>query len=155
MRLGTRPTIYVPPDSMLADSLRREGFTTHMVTEPLEVFQGLKLIPFTDPLPEICAVLELGEWGSLVITGCAHPGLTTIVREVVRYTKRVRALIGGFHLMSEPYSVLKNIGEELRELGVEYVAPLHCSGSRTAYIFQDSGLKTMRLRAGDTMILPP
>jgi 7,8-dihydropterin-6-yl-methyl-4-(beta-D-ribofuranosyl)aminobenzene 5'-phosphate synthase len=54
--------------------------------------------------------------GYLIITGCAHPGLKTIVEKSGEFGK-IFGIMGGFHEFSE-FKILK---------GMEFVAPCHCT----------------------------
>ena len=54
--------------------------------------------------------------GSIVITGCAHPGIRRILK-VAYKLGRIHGIIGGFHGFSD-YEVLKDI---------ELIAPCHCT----------------------------
>ena len=54
--------------------------------------------------------------GCLIITGCAHPGLKTIIEKSGKFGK-IFGIMGGFHEFSE-FEILK---------GIELVAPCHCT----------------------------
>lgn len=76
--------------------------------------------------------------GSVVITGCAHPGIVEIVeraKEVV--DDDILLVMGGFHLISHSESQINTIVRRFRELGVKYAAPCHCSGDEARTIFKD------------------
>ena len=62
--------------------------------------------------------------GLIVITGCAHPGIVRIVKRAKELSKKdsVYLVLGGFH--HPPKSII----QEFREIGVEKVAPSHCTG---------------------------
>ncbi|MBU1007107.1 MAG: MBL fold metallo-hydrolase, partial [Candidatus Omnitrophica bacterium] len=69
--------------------------------------------------------------GIVIITGCAHPGIVEIVKYVKKYFEQpVNLLIGGFHLKDTPVSRVKDIVEEIKNLGVDRIAPMHCTGRR-------------------------
>jgi len=72
--------------------------------------------------------------GLVVITGCAHPGIVEIVRWAKTYGEVYLAL-GGFHLMNESASRLKSVVAALKELGVQEVAPCHCTGNEARQLF--------------------
>jgi 7,8-dihydropterin-6-yl-methyl-4-(beta-D-ribofuranosyl)aminobenzene 5'-phosphate synthase len=70
--------------------------------------------------------------GLIVVTGCSHPGITNIIRKTEEmFSKRkVYLAVGGFHY--PPTAVV----QKLRELGVEKVAPSHCTGDRVIEAFR-------------------
>jgi len=76
--------------------------------------------------------------GLVVITGCAHPGVTNIVRKSKELLpEEVYLVLGGFHLSGASDSKLKSIIKDFRKLGVQKVAPSHCSGNRCRELFKD------------------
>ncbi len=69
--------------------------------------------------------------GLIVICGCAHPGVVNIVRHVKEILREeVYSLVGGLHLKNNTDEANRSIIEELRELGVRKIVPLHCTGKR-------------------------
>ena len=67
--------------------------------------------------------------GLVVITGCAHPGIVDIVRLAMELTgQHVYLVLGGFHLGSECKASILEIADEFQRLGVQRVAPCHCTG---------------------------
>ena len=76
--------------------------------------------------------------GLVVVTGCSHPGIVEILKETKRLTnKSVYIVIGGFHLMGSSEPEIKDIIGAFREMGVEKVAPCHCSGVLTRRLFKE------------------
>lgn len=74
----------------------------------------------------------------VVITGCAHPGIVEILKEVKKVTnENIYLVLGGFHLAGVSDSELKKIIKSFRELGVKKAAPCHCSGDRTREFFKE------------------
>lgn len=74
--------------------------------------------------------------GAVVLTGCAHPGIVEIVERSMALTgQEILLVAGGFHLMSDYGSSIRNIALKLRDLGVRHVAPTHCSGGEARQIF--------------------
>jgi 7,8-dihydropterin-6-yl-methyl-4-(beta-D-ribofuranosyl)aminobenzene 5'-phosphate synthase len=76
--------------------------------------------------------------GLVVITGCAHPGIASMVQTAreISGQGRVDLVVGGFHLRDDPPSRIKSIAEKLRMLSVERVSPCHCSGDATRILFR-------------------
>ena len=77
--------------------------------------------------------------GLVIITGCAHPGITHIVEEVKRTLDGEVALaLGGFHLGGKSERELAEIVKQFRGLGVSHVAPCHCSGEAARAAFKQA-----------------
>jgi 7,8-dihydropterin-6-yl-methyl-4-(beta-D-ribofuranosyl)aminobenzene 5'-phosphate synthase len=76
--------------------------------------------------------------GSIIITGCAHPGMVNIIRKSKELVSgKIYLVMGGFHLAGTSDSELRKIIKEFKELGVENVGPAHCSGDRTRELFKE------------------
>ena len=79
------------------------------------------------------------ERGIIVITGCAHPGVVNIVKKAKEITgKDIYLVMGGFHLGGESRGEIRSIIEELKDLGVEKIAPCHCSGDLARSMFKEA-----------------
>ena len=64
------------------------------------------------------------------MTGCAHPGIVKIVEKAKELLNTdLYLVVGGFH--HPPVSVV----QKFRELGVEKVAPSHCTGDQVRNAF--------------------
>ena len=74
--------------------------------------------------PEEQSLVIDSKKGLVIITGCAHPGIVNIVRRAKKLMEKdkVYLVLGGFH--QPAISCIK----EFKELGVEKVAPSHCTG---------------------------
>jgi len=79
------------------------------------------------------------EKGLIIITGCAHPGIVNIVKKAkeILSGKNIYLVLGGFHLSSESNTIIESIVNDFRMLGVEKVAPSHCSGNRARELFKN------------------
>ena len=77
--------------------------------------------------------------GLVVITGCAHPGITRILEELQRTLDgNIALVLGGFHLGGKSQRELAEIVKRFKELGVGHVAPCHCSGDVARAVFQQA-----------------
>jgi len=75
--------------------------------------------------------------GSVVITGCAHPGIVTIIKKAKDIIKdEILLVIGGFHLETESKTKMEKIISNIRKLGVRYIVPCHCTGENAKELFQ-------------------
>jgi 7,8-dihydropterin-6-yl-methyl-4-(beta-D-ribofuranosyl)aminobenzene 5'-phosphate synthase len=75
----------------------------------------------------------------VVITGCAHPGVVNVAEAARRHAgKPVFAVVGGFHMGNASVDEIHRVVRDLREMGVQQVAPCHCSGDRTRRLMKDA-----------------
>jgi 7,8-dihydropterin-6-yl-methyl-4-(beta-D-ribofuranosyl)aminobenzene 5'-phosphate synthase len=74
---------------------------------------------------------------TVVITGCAHPGIVEMVRGAQAVVPgKISLLLGGFHLGAVDKSQAQSIATELRRLGVERILPTHCTGDVAISVFR-------------------
>jgi 7,8-dihydropterin-6-yl-methyl-4-(beta-D-ribofuranosyl)aminobenzene 5'-phosphate synthase len=102
------------------------------------------------------ALVVRGKKGVSVITGCAHPGITRIVKNVKRMEKAesLYLVFGGFHLVDMDREKIDKIISEFREIGVEKVGPSHCTGDKAIRIFRGRyGKNFVEARAGSVIEL--
>lgn len=121
-------------------------------TEPIPVIQGLtatgpvpRLTDFEDtggpffldeacsepdPLEDDQSVFFDTAEGTVVLLGCAHSGVVNTLDYVRKLTdnRPIRAVIGGMHLVAASGHRIGRTIEEFRRLGVEQLAPGHCTG---------------------------
>jgi 7,8-dihydropterin-6-yl-methyl-4-(beta-D-ribofuranosyl)aminobenzene 5'-phosphate synthase len=75
--------------------------------------------------------------GILVVTGCAHPGIVKIIKTAKNLIGGdVLLIMGGFHLAGTSKSEIEAIISEIKELGVRYAGPCHCSGDLARQLFK-------------------
>jgi 7,8-dihydropterin-6-yl-methyl-4-(beta-D-ribofuranosyl)aminobenzene 5'-phosphate synthase len=99
------------------------------VEGPLEIADHVHSTgPLGSSIREQSLIVQTGR-GSIVITGCAHPGIAAIVEKSVEIAgKDVLLVMGGFHLGGESPGAIKKITARFWDMGVEYAGPAHCSG---------------------------
>jgi 7,8-dihydropterin-6-yl-methyl-4-(beta-D-ribofuranosyl)aminobenzene 5'-phosphate synthase len=93
--------------------------------------------------------------GLVVITGCAHPGITKILDAIKRKfpEREIYLSLGGFHMYESSQKSIDKIVNHVKELGVQNVAPCHCTGEKALQGFQKE-LKEKFLSVGSgSMIL--
>lgn len=89
-----------------------------------------------DKIIEQSLVVETAR-GLVVLTGCAHPGVTQIVRRAAEQGM-VHLVMGGFHLAGASPAEVQEVIDELEALGVEKVAPCHCTGTDAIASFAEA-----------------
>ncbi len=110
---------------------------------------GERIVPDTVN-DEISLAVNTGK-GLVVITGCSHPGVASIVNKAVTLTniEKVYAVIGGFHLINASKQRIIQTIEKLKELGVEKIYTGHCTGLRAEALFlEEYGSNFEKLHAG-------
>ena len=109
-----------------------------------------------DPLIDDQALLIETSRGWTVITGCGHAGLINTLhyaRELIG--SRIFAVVGGLHLFRASAERIKATTENLRDFGVEMIAPCHCTGFEAPAALQHAfGGRVVALRAGLTIRVP-
>ncbi len=95
------------------------------------------------------------EKGLVVITGCAHPGVVNIAKNAKQILpdKNIYLVMGGFHLSGASDSELRSIIKGFRDIGVQKVAPSHCSGDRCRELFKEE-YKQDYIESGVGKIIP-
>lgn len=85
-----------------------------------------------DPIDDELALWIRTEQGLIVCVGCAHAGLENTLNHVQRLNKglRIRAVIGGFHLLNAEEQHIERTITALRILAVDQIVPCHCTGER-------------------------
>ncbi|RLF34912.1 MAG: MBL fold metallo-hydrolase [Thermoplasmata archaeon] len=137
---NSKVKVYLPksfPSSFKTD-VESEGATAIDVHEPIEIEKGTYTTGELGVLIKEQSLIINTEKGIIVITGCAHPGIVNIVRKAKEITnENIYLVLGGFHLGGVSDSNLKIIIADFRKLGVEKVAPCHCSGDRCRELFKE------------------
>ena len=75
--------------------------------------------------------------GWALITGCAHPGVADMTAQAKQVTGgQVTFVMGGFHMGWQSKSKIDAVIDRFEKLGVQQVAPCHCSGARARNLFK-------------------
>jgi len=137
---GVQPTVYVPRSFP-----RRFKRSVRSLTRLVEVHGPAEIRPGVRTTGEVgrgiveqALAVDTAE-GMVVVTGCAHPGVVQMVQRAREGVGGEVALVmGGFHLGGAGGDQVERIIAELRRLGVQRVAPCHCTGDRAMHIFSDA-----------------
>jgi 7,8-dihydropterin-6-yl-methyl-4-(beta-D-ribofuranosyl)aminobenzene 5'-phosphate synthase len=79
---------------------------------------------------EIATAYNVKGRGLVVLTSCSHRGVVNAVKQAQAASgvSKVHAVIGGFHLAPYKEDYVRDTVAALKEMDVDYVIPLHCSG---------------------------
>ena len=136
---GAEPVVYIPPSFSASFKERYQDRVELIEVSPgLEIIDGVYTLgEIAGPPPEQSLVIDTDQ-GQIVITGCAHPGIVKIVEKASEdYGKEIKLVMGGFHLGEKSRDKMDQIIEEFQQIGVEYVAPSHCTGEQQISQFRD------------------
>ncbi|MFP4058495.1 MAG: MBL fold metallo-hydrolase [Candidatus Brocadiia bacterium] len=143
------------------DELRAAGLELRVSAEPQEVVPGAwmsgevereaRLVPATphlfaetpagrqvDPFADDQAMALCTEPGLVVLSGCAHAGIVNHCRAAMRLAgeRRLRAVVGGFHLVGAAPGLIEATVEAFRRLEAQALHPCHCTGREATEALQ-------------------
>jgi len=141
LRANAKVLVFIPRS--FPDYVRRmidaAGARYQEVVEPTDIAPDVHTTgPLGTSLQEQSLVVETMQ-GLVIITGCAHPGIVSIVKKARAMNPKadIALVMGGFHLGSASEREIDAIIRDLRELGVHRVAPSHCSGDLARSRFRE------------------
>lgn len=109
---------------------------------------------FAGPIPEQALVLNTSK-GLVVITGCSHPGIVEMLKEIKStFNKNIYMVFGGFHLLNKSDKEVENIIAEIKTLGVVKCGATHCTGDKQIKMLKDSfGANFIELGVGNSIVI--
>ena len=110
------------------------GADIQLIDKTSEVAPGITLIalvsdtPGTKELKELSLAINTSD-GIVLVVGCSHPGIETIVAEAAKINPHIHFIAGGFHLVVAQDAAIEKIVMSLHDTyKVDYIAPGHCTG---------------------------
>ncbi len=97
-------------------------------TLSLLTIEGGKTRP--DPMIDDLSLYFILPDGLVIVTGCAHAGIVSIIEKAVKLTgvDRIAAVIGGFHLVDAEEKRIDNTVETLANMQDALIYTGHCTG---------------------------
>lgn len=91
-----------------------------------------------DNMLDDTSLMMVTDEGLVVVTGCSHAGIVSIVKKCKEISgmERVKAVIGGFHLINADRDRITKVVTGLKELKVEKVYTGHCTGLKAEGMLQ-------------------
>jgi 7,8-dihydropterin-6-yl-methyl-4-(beta-D-ribofuranosyl)aminobenzene 5'-phosphate synthase len=118
--------------------VKRYGAEVLRVDAPLEIDRGVHLTGEMDHgIKEQSLIIHTSK-GMILITGCAHPGIVEIIKKgktIVR--ENIYMVVGGWHLSSAGEREIKGIIDAFLNMGIQKVAPCHCTGDLAIAMFKN------------------
>jgi len=113
------------------------GANIQLIDKTTEVVPGITLIalvsdaPGTKELKELSLAINTPD-GIVLVVGCSHPGIETIVAEAAKINPHIHFIAGGFHLVVAQDAAIEKVATSLHDnYKVDYIAPGHCTGEPT------------------------
>lgn len=134
-------TVYFPASVIgrFKDALRRRGIKMKAVRAAAKICDGVYTTGELGAWIKEQSLMMPTEKGTVLITGCAHPGIVKIVTAAKAFTgSDVFFMMGGFHLGGMGENELAEILSAFKKLNVASVGPCHCSGDTTRRLFKNA-----------------
>jgi 7,8-dihydropterin-6-yl-methyl-4-(beta-D-ribofuranosyl)aminobenzene 5'-phosphate synthase len=155
MKMKTGIPVIIPY-SFSASSKKR---MTEYGYEPLLVNEAVKICTnlyssgeFSGSIPEQALVLNTKK-GLVVMTGCSHPGIVEMLKEIKsKFNKDIYMVFGGFHLLNKSDEQMKSIIESMKALGVIKCGATHCTGEKQTEMIREAFKENfVELGAGNSL----
>jgi 7,8-dihydropterin-6-yl-methyl-4-(beta-D-ribofuranosyl)aminobenzene 5'-phosphate synthase len=104
------------------------------VDSAMEVAPGFVIVSTVSKTPGTLELRELSlvvrtPAGLVVLVGCSHPGIETILEASSSLGAHVHEIFGGLHLVTTPDPEIERIATSLHDRwGLDLIAPGHCTG---------------------------
>jgi 7,8-dihydropterin-6-yl-methyl-4-(beta-D-ribofuranosyl)aminobenzene 5'-phosphate synthase len=138
LEMNSNLTVYLPKSFPKDFKKDVESYKAKVmeVGDPVKIAEGVSSTGELGTFIKEQSLIVKTSKGLVVITGCAHPGIVDILKEVKKITgEDIYLVMGGFHLLNMSESELKGVIKEFRALKVKKAAPSHCSGDKTRELF--------------------
>jgi 7,8-dihydropterin-6-yl-methyl-4-(beta-D-ribofuranosyl)aminobenzene 5'-phosphate synthase len=165
-RTTTRPRFAVNNDRMVDLSIPEKvarslaSSNLKLISTMTEIVEGVKasgeisrLFPFealgnymieeggnliVDNFTDEQALYISSKKGLIIVVGCGHAGIVNIVHQAKKSTgSKIFMIAGGFHLYCGDTDRLLKTMDHLKNLGVERVVPMHCTGFEAMKLISD------------------
>ncbi|MCX6260881.1 MAG: MBL fold metallo-hydrolase [Bacteroidia bacterium] len=131
------------------------GLTPVLVKEPVKICDNMYTSgEFAYQIPEQALVLNTKN-GLVIITGCSHPGIVEMLKEIKStFNKNIYMVFGGFHLLDKSEQEMNSIISELKSIGVVKCGATHCTGEKQIKMIRDAfGPNFVELGAGNSIVI--
>ncbi|HIE23585.1 MAG TPA: MBL fold metallo-hydrolase [Candidatus Korarchaeota archaeon] len=79
-------------------------------------------------LDDMALIIKVKD-GIVILTGCGHSGIVNTALHAMKIGGgRIKAILGGFHLIDANLDRIERTTRELKKLNPEIIAPMHCTG---------------------------
>lgn len=88
---------------------------------------------------DMALVFDFGKEGLVVLSGCSHAGIVNTLYHSMKITdnKKIKGVVGGFHLIDLSEEVRSRTIEELGKLDIEKICSGHCTGFEAEHLLRE------------------
>jgi 7,8-dihydropterin-6-yl-methyl-4-(beta-D-ribofuranosyl)aminobenzene 5'-phosphate synthase len=98
------------------------------VAPGMAIVSTVSKVPGTLELRELSLVIRTPK-GLVLLVGCSHPGIETILEATRPWGDHVHLIFGGLHLVTSPDTTITRIATALHDRWqIDQIAPGHCTG---------------------------
>jgi len=157
VKMKTDIPVIIPHSFSMAFKKKMDGMglTPLLVKEPAMICEDLYTSgEFDFHIAEQALVLDTKQ-GLVVMTGCSHPGIVEMLKEIkTTFNKNIYMVFGGFHLLEKSEKEMDTIISAMKDLGVVKCGATHCTGDAQIKMFRDAfGENYFELGAGNTFVI--
>ncbi len=139
LKKNSNVAVYVPasfPEHFVQD-VENYGARIIKIAQSVELFNNVYSSgQLGTAIKEQSLIIDTAK-GSILITGCAHPGIIQIAKTTKNILNSdILLALGGFHLSRERDKTVSEIVDRFKSLNIKYAAPCHCSGDKARAIFK-------------------
>lgn len=144
--------VYMPESfpERFKDNVRAHGAKVIEVGQPIKICENVwSTGQYGKWIKEQSLVIQTDK-GSVLIVGCSHPGIVSIVNSAKDLVKDdIFLVMGCFHLEWAGKSKIEKVISVFKQSGVRYVGLCHGSGDKARRLFEEYfGRKYIKLGAG-------
>ncbi len=157
VKMKTDIPVIIPHSFTMAfkKKMDSQGLKPLLVKEPAMICEDLYTSgEFDFHLAEQALVLDTKQ-GLVVMTGCSHPGIVEMLKEIeLSFNKNIYMVFGGFHLLKKSEEEMDAIISGMKALGVVKCGATHCTGDKQTKMFRDAfGENYFDLGAGNIIVI--
>lgn len=140
LKVNPKVEVYVP-DGISCDVVQmidKLGAYPIIVGPPGEIFEGVSTTGTMDGRPPEQGLILEGGGSAALVTGCAHPGIVTMLEEAEWHTGYpIEMVVGGIHLHKTAKKDALETAKRMHRMGVRRVALSHCTGEKSSVILEE------------------
>lgn len=147
LRMNQQTTVWLPYSASAATKgiVQRSGAQLRQEKDAVEVCQNVYLTgEMTASVGNEQALIVETPEGLIVVVGCSHPGIVSILERAKQQRNReIYLVVGGFHMIDSqgndlPRNTILSVVNQVKSLGVKKCSATHCTGGLAISLFKEA-----------------